>query len=144
MPDQCFNLDKAFKRMKERSYPKLYWAIDLHDVIIEGKFSKWNEGRAFYPDAHEVLKFLSDHNQMVIILYSASQRDSLDDIIKWLLEHGIKVDYVNDNPDMPTGHLCDFSKKFAFDILLEDKAGFVGETDWTIIKDKLKELKLWT
>lgn len=144
MPDSCFNLERAYVRKQARNYPKLYWAIDLHDTIIEGKFSKWNEGREFYTDAKEVLQNLSKRDDMCIILWSSSQMDSILDIKLWLKNNDINVDYINSNPEMPTGHLCDFSNKFAFDIGLDDKFGFYGPTDWTIIKNKLKELNLWS
>ena len=141
--DSCFNLENAVKRMKERDYKRLYWAVDLHGTIIEGKFSKWNEGREFYPDCKEVLNVLHNRPDMCLILWTSSQKDSTEDMLKWFKEHGIHFDYVNENPEMPVGHFCDFTRKFAFDILLDDKAGFLGHTDWTLIKNKLIELNLY-
>lgn len=141
--DSCFNLERAVKKMRERGYPKLYWLIDLHDVIIEGKYSKFNEGRAFYPDAKEVLQYLTQSPEHCVILWSSSHVAPLADIDKWLVENDIYIKYVNENPDFPDTELNDFSKKLAFDILLDDKAGFVGETDWTLIKNNLKKLGEW-
>ena len=143
MPDSCFNLERAWVRKTKRNYAKFYWAIDIHDVIIEGKFSKNNEGKEFYPDAKEVLQFLSSREDMVIMLWTSGHMQPTNGIWHWLSENNIKVKYVNENPEMPNDALCDFSTKFAFDVMLEDKAGFVGETDWTIIKNKLKELGIW-
>lgn len=141
--DSCFNLERAIKKAKDRGYPSLYWSIDLHDTIIEGKYSKFNEGREFYPDAKEVLQFLSKSPKHKLILWSSSHKEPIADILKWLESHGIKFDYVNSNPDFKNTDLNDFEVKFAFDILLDDKAGFVGRTDWTIIKRKLIELNEW-
>lgn len=37
---------------------------------------------------------------------------------------------VNSNPDEKDTKTGDFSKKFYFNILLDDRAGFQPETDW--------------
>jgi hypothetical protein len=135
-----FNIEKAFQKKKVRGYEKIYIAIDLHDVIIEGKFSRLNEGREFYPLAKEILQLWTARKDIVLILWSSSHQDALDDITKWFDEHSIRFDYYNENPDFPSNELCDFSKKFAFDIFLEDKAGFEGATDWSLIKYELERI----
>ena len=58
-------------------------------------------------------------------------------------ENEIKIDFINENPLCPNTELCDFSGKFYMDILLEDKAGFVGETDWGTIKCTLEQFGQW-
>lgn len=141
MPDSCFNIERAFKKGKERGYSSLYFAIDLHDVIIPGTYTRNNEGKAFYPDAKEVLQWISKHHK--IILWTSSHGGPIGQIIDWLSVNGIGVDYINENPDFKNSELNDFSKKFAFDILLDDKAGFDGKTDWTLIKNKLIEIGEW-
>jgi len=123
-------------------YP-MFWAIDLHDVIIPGTYTRNNDKREFYPDSKEVLQWLTNRADMCIILYTSSHKDSIADIIKWLSESKIKIDFINENPLCPNTELCDFSGKFYMDILLEDKAGFVGETDWTTIKHTLMDSKQW-
>ncbi len=123
-------------------YP-MFWAIDLHDVIIPGTYTRNNDKREFYPDAKEVLQWLTNREDMCIILYTSSHKDSISDIIKWLGDNQIKMDFVNENPLCPNTELCDFSGKFYMDILLEDKAGFVGGTDWTEIKRVLTGLNQW-
>ncbi len=138
---------KKFKKEKIDSqgnwkYP-MFWAIDLHDVIIPGTYTRNNENREFYPSAKEVLQWLTNREDMCIILYTSSYKDSIADIIKWLGENEIKIDFINENLLCPNTELCDFSGKFYMDILLEDKAGFVGEIDWEIIKFTLKQLGQW-
>lgn len=54
-----------------------------------------------------------------------------------LQQNGVIVDFVNCNPDCPTIPLCDFSEKFYFDVLLDDKAGFEAEKDWIKIYNYL-------
>lgn len=138
-----FNIRRAFQQKKEKGYDKLYWAIDLHDVIIEGKYNKFNEGREFFPDALRVLKWLKNRADMRWILFSCSHDDAVENICSWLTDHGIAPYYFNANPDFTTSELCNFTKKFYFSILLEDKAGFEGATDWTLIIEELKSIGEW-
>jgi 5'(3')-deoxyribonucleotidase len=136
----------AFEKKIRRGWdkwPHMYWAIDLHDVIIPGTYTRNNDGRQFYPNAEEVLQWLSSRQDMCIILYTSSHEDSISDIINWLADQHIVINYVNENPECKDTDLCSFSSKFYFDIMLEDKAGFMGMTDWRIIKDTLKELNEW-
>ena len=127
----------AFRKKRERGWdkwPKLFWAIDLHDVILPGTYTRDNENRKLYPDAQQVLQWLTTRKDMCIILYTSSHPDSIQDVLIWLKEQGIVFDYVNENPECPNNELCDFSSKFYMDILLEDKAGFEGKTDWGAIR----------
>jgi hypothetical protein len=135
-----FNIRRAFKLFYTRKYRKMYWKIDVHDTIFVGKFDKENKDKEFFPDAKEVLQWLSDNPKMCIILWSSAHEEATRKIADWLGENGIKVDYLGENPEVPNNHLCDFSKKIAFDILLDDKAGFEGETDWGLIKKELKAI----
>lgn len=138
----------AFQKKEQRGwekYPRMYVAIDLHDVIIPGTYTRNNDGRKFYPFAEEVLQWLTNREDMCIILYTSSHQDAINDILAWLDKSGIKFDYVNENPECPNTELCDFTKsgKWYFDILLEDKAGFVGTWGWLEIKKTLLELGEW-
>ncbi len=123
-------------------YP-MFWAIDLHDVIIPGTYTRNNDNRNFYPDAKKVLQWLTNREDMCIILYTSSHQDSIADIVKWLGESEIKIDFINKNPLCADGELCSFKDKFYFDLMLEDKAGFMGQTDWTEIKRVLTGLNQW-
>jgi hypothetical protein len=138
-----FNIERAFKQAKEKKYPFVFWLVDLHDVIIEGKYNRMNEGREFFPDAALVLRWITRRKDQRLILWSSSHKDALDDIVKWLRLNHIEVDYVNENPEVANSNLCDFSKKPYFQILLDDKAGFEGATDWTLIKEELKRIGEW-
>jgi hypothetical protein len=138
-----FNIERALKRKLAKGYPKLYWCIDLHDVCIPGRYNKFNSDREFFPGAKEVLSFLSNSPNHCLILWSSSHRESLDEILPWFDSNGIHFSFINENPEIPNSHLCDFTNKFYFDVLLEDKAGFSGETDWLLIKEELVRLKEW-
>lgn len=139
-------INTAFRKKKERGwekYPKIFIAIDLHDVVIPGTYTRNNEGRKFFPDGKEVLQWLTGRKDMCLILFTSSYEDAICDIIDWLAENEIKFDYVNCNPECCNTELCDFTNKFYMDILLEDKAGFVGETDWKMVKQTLIDIGEW-
>lgn len=142
-----YAVNKAFQKKLQtgwEKWPKMFWCVDLHDVIIEGKFSKMNEGRCLYPVGEDVLQWLTKREDMCIILWTASHQEPADDILTWLYkDYGINFDYVNENPDCPSTDLCCFDYKFYFDMLLEDKAGFNGVTDWAKIKTALIALGEW-
>ena len=128
---------------RARKWPHLYIAIDIHDTIFKGTYKKNNEGKAFYPWAKEVLQQLSAINSVKLIIYTASHVEPAKDVIAWLREHEIKIFALNENPDHKGTELCDFSRKFYFDILLEDKAGFEGWKDWFLIMKELQRMGLW-
>jgi len=136
----------AFRKKRERGWdkwPKVFWAIDLHDVIIPGTYTRNNEGREFYPDGKEVLQWLTNRKDMCLILYTSSHKDSIADILNWLMQYNIRFDHVNKNPECKDTTLCSFADKFYFDVMLEDKAGFNGNSGWLDIKNALIELGEW-
>jgi len=141
-------IEKAFEKKLRRNkgsqweYP-MYWAIDLHDVIIPGTYTRNNDDRDLYPNAEEVLQWLSKRDDMCIVLYTSSHSDSISDIVNWLADQHIVVNYINENPECKDTELCSFSSKMYFDVMLEDKAGFVGGTDWKIVKDTIDGLDEW-
>lgn len=139
-------IKNAFNKKNSRGWdkwPRLYVFIDLHDVIIPGTYTRNNDGRLFYPYAEEVLKRMSENKKFCLILWTSSHKDSINDILAWLKSYGILFDYVNENPEVKSTDLLNVEAKEYFDLLFDDKAGFVGETDWLVIKDTLEELNEW-
>ena len=79
---------------------------------------------------------------MCIILYTSTSEDSLTGVFKMFKDNGIKIDYLNENSECASRGYADFSKKFYYDIILDDKGGF-EEDDWkTIYELLLKEAKI--
>lgn len=136
-------ISHAFEKVRSKGWPFVYFAVDIHDTIFKGTYTKNNEGKKFYPWAERVLRNLSKNPKVKIILYTASHEQPARDVIAWLAEHDIEVFALNENPDHTGTELCDFSKKFYFDILLEDKAGFKGWQDWYIIMKELQKIGEW-
>ncbi len=138
-----FNIQKAFEDKKRRNWEKLYVCVDVHDVILEGKYNLMNEGASFMPNALKVLQNLSKRSDMVLIMWTSSHDAPVESLQKLFKSNGINFPYVNENPECPTTALCNFNKKLYFNILLDDKAGFVGETDWFLIEEELKRIGEW-
>lgn len=137
------SITHAFEKVASRGWPHVYWAIDIHDTIGKGTYKKNNEGFDFYPWAKDVLLNLSRNPKCKIIIYTASHTEPATKLIEWMQGHGIKIFALNANPDHNNNELCDFSKKFYFDILLEDKAGFQGWRDWFLIMKELQRIGEW-
>ncbi len=134
-----FNIKKAFAAKKEKGWEKLYFCIDVHDTIIPSG----TENTDFYPVAQEVLKSLSDRADIVLILWSSSHMSLIASGMNWLASHGINIDYVNCNPEVGHSDRCDFSQKFYMNVILDDRAGFEGATDWALIKQELIDIGEW-
>lgn len=130
--EQCFL--KAFETKKKRGWDTLYIAVDLHDTIVKSSYQKNEPIREFYPDALETLRLLSARDAIVLILFTSSYGDYLEPYYSCFKKEGIKFSYLNENPECPSTNLGDFSKKFYYNILLDDKAGFDPETDWLKIQ----------
>lgn len=131
-------IETAYRKKSERNYKFLYWCIDLHGVILEGKYNLNNDGAKPYPYALKTLKLISNNPSNKIILWTSSYVLPTAAILTWLNENNIKIHFINENPDYTLTELCDFTKKFFFDILFDDKAGFEGEKDWEPVYNYLK------
>ncbi len=135
---------KSFKDLIHHNYAQklrrkwtcLYWAIDLHDTVIEGKYNKFNEGATLFPYAKETLDYLYSSNSHKTILWTSSHDEAIDEIIK---RHDLKFHYRNDNPECPSTDMCNFGDKFYFNFLIDDKAGFESH-DWKIIYETILEI----
>lgn len=138
-----FNIERAFADKKRRNWEKLFVCIDVHDVILEGTYNLMNQGANYMPNALKVLQNWTKRSDMSLILWSSSHVIPTAKVVDDLEREGVHFDYVNENPECPNTELCDFRKKFYFNILLDDKAGFVGQTDWILIEEELKRIGEW-
>jgi hypothetical protein len=127
----------AEQKQKDREYQYLYWCIDVHGVILTPTYELNNNGARYYPYCLKTLKILSDLPDQKIILWSSSYNRQLDVVRRNLEDESINIDFVNCNPDFTRTDICDFTQKFYFDILLDDKAGFEADTDWKMIYEYL-------
>lgn len=130
-------IEVAQKKKQERWYEYLYWCIDVHGVILTPTYSLMNVNAKFYPYAFETLQLLSRYKENKLILWTSSYKAIANNLIDSFDKDNIIFTYLNSNPDYKLTDLCDFTSKFYFDILLDDKAGFEGESDWKLIYDYL-------
>ena len=139
-----FSIEKAFKEKRERNWDKLYWLIDLHGVVIEPKYNLYNKDAKIYPHCRRFFKWANNRRgDMVTILWTSSYPKAIKDIQEKLYKSGIIFDYCNENPEVRSDSLCDFSKKPYFNILLDDKSSFCGPTDWKLVIGELQRINEW-
>lgn len=133
------SLFRALDKKAARGWPKFYWAIDLHDTIFRSTYSKDKSlvDLAFCNDyCKTFLQWLSSQKDHVMILYTSTYKKDLDRLyVDTLEDNDIYFDYLNENPDCPSTELSDFSRKFYFDMLLDDKACFNIHSDWKVLVD---------
>lgn len=128
---------KAFDLMRKRGWDAIYWAIDLHDTCIVSNYNANDLPTDFLPGAKEVLRRISKRPDCRLIMYTCSYPHEIVKYLKFFEEHGIHFSYVNKNPEVPDTAFGFFQDKFYFNILLDDKAGFDGESDWFVIDKAL-------
>jgi hypothetical protein len=121
-------------------WKKTYWAFDVHGTILKPTFRKGAASTEFYPYAKEVLQFLSLQPGIVMILHTCSYPEEIDDYIEYFESQGIYFDYINENPEIGDGGYGYYDRKFYFNVLFEDKAGFDPVTEWKEVYDLLIRL----
>jgi len=124
--------------MKDRNWEKIFFAIDFHDTIMPGSYTKDDGTDAFYPKAIEVLKMLTERSDCTLILWTSSHEDYVQKHIDRMKVLGVEFDHFNCNPECPSTELCNFDGKFYFNVLIDDKAGFDGNTDWQVVEEALE------
>lgn len=140
-----FNIKRTFEMQKVKGWPETYWCIDLHGTIIpSGRDSNdQTDAHNFYPDAKEVLQWLTARKDIMLILWTSTPIERLEGVWNWLNENGVYFDFFNQNPHAKDTPRSDFSRKFYFNVLLDDRGGFEPEKDWTAIKAELKAIGEW-
>ena len=134
-----FNIERAYRTLKERGWDKIYIAIDLHDTVFKGYYQN-DQDFKFYQYAEQILRHWTKQEDVVLIAFTCSHAKDFDRVNEWMNKRGINFDYLNENPECEDTELAAFHKKPYFNILLEDKAGFEGETDWIYVLRELKRI----
>lgn len=134
-------IKNCLQAAKERGWKKTYWAFDIHGTILKSNFRRDVISTEFYPGAIEVLQLLGKRKDIVKILYTCSYPDEIKQYLELFKKHGIYFDHINQNPEVADGGYGYYQNKFYINVLLDDKAGFDGETDWTAIKELLQSGK---
>lgn len=121
-------IKRAYDVMSERNWDTIYWAIDLHGTVLK---SNYEAGGYEWLDANipVSLRALNRLPETKIILWSSVHEPDKEGVIAFFKASGIKVDYFNENPEVPNTVTGNFDQKFYFSVLVDDKAGF-DPSDW--------------
>jgi hypothetical protein len=125
---------------RQKNWDRTFWAFDIHGTILKPNYRRDSISTEFYPMAKEVMQMLSKRTDIVRILYTCSYPHEIEQYIEYFKNHGIHFDYINRNPEVADGGYGYYHDKFYFNVLMDDKAGFDGETDWIAIKKTLETL----
>lgn len=129
-------VDRAYKLLKERDWSKIYWAIDLHGVCLKSNYIP-NKYEWINHDAVQTLQLINKLPESEIIIWTSCYPHEYQAISEFFGEIGVNC-YINCNPEIENIETGCFDEKFYFSILLDDKAGFDPETDWSQIFVYLK------
>jgi hypothetical protein len=124
----------AYKLKKERNWDTLYFAFDLHGTIIEPGRLK---DLTIYPNVERVLRFLSEQENIVLILFTSTTHEALKPFSEWCFKNKIYFKYFNENPECLNNHEGDYTSKFYYNILFDDRAGF-DPMHWSLVEEQLK------
>ena len=132
---------KSFETAKKKNWNCTYWAVDIHDTIIEANYQAGNIPTIFFPGAKEILQDLSKRADVKLILFTCSHPHEIVEYLKFFGDNQIKFDFVNENPDVKTdlNGYGNYDRKFYANVILDDKAGFDPDTEWEEIAKILSE-----
>lgn len=133
-------IERMFKHSFKKEWFLTYWAFDVHGVILRPNYRKNHLEADFYPYAKETLQLLSKRKDIVLIMWTSSYANELEFYEKVFKKADIKFKYINENPEIDStkGNFGDYTKKFYFNLLFEDKAGFDPENEWVHILNLMK------
>lgn len=131
---QLFN--EAWKKKEERGWQHVYIMVDLHGVVLNSNYHASNDLKFTHLDTMPVLSYLSNQKDVILILWTSSHESEIKKVLRWLGLYGIHIKYVNENPLEQDTEYASFAKKPYFSIVLDDKAGFDSDHDWS-------ELNTW-
>ena len=132
------SFERAFLRMHERGWEKIYILVDIHDTIFEASYHN-EETYKWFPYAKETLALLSQRKDISLILWTSSYPDAIKKYLEVFKENGIFFSMINLNSETEETDLSDFSEKTYFNVGLDDKFGFDATKDWKELYNYLKE-----
>ena len=132
-------ITKAFEMATARNWQKIFVAIDIHDTVVVSNYSGNKIPTVFYPNAKEVLQYLSSRQDVVLIMFTSSHPHEMQKYEEFFESQNIHFKFINENPDCPsTGYGC-YDRKFYFNVLIEDKAGFDAENGWAEVMQEFQK-----
>ena len=128
------SFSEALKQKDERGWEKLYVLVDIHNTIFKPCYHN-EETFDWFPDALEVLQYLTKDTRFDLILWTSSYQDKIQMYLEEFEKHNIKFNMININTEVESGDLGCFEEKTYYNIGIDDKFGFDALTDWTVIKN---------
>lgn len=126
-------INNCLRNARTKGWEKTYWAFDVHGTILKPTFQKGVPSSEYYPFAKEALQLVTLRKDITTILFTCSHPHEIVTYIDFFRQDGIVFDYVNENPETLSGAYGNYSQKFYFNILFEDKAGFDPFTEWEMV-----------
>lgn len=133
-------IEKTIDRYFDEKWDAFYFAIDLHGVILKHSYDpRFNDdNEVIYEECIQPLQIFSNNKRIRLILFTSSYDDYTESFVKWFKDkYGVTFDYVNENPECGNSRTGDFTKKFYYNIILDDKAGFDPEKDWDVVLEAM-------
>lgn len=123
---------RAYRTAHDRNWNTVYWAVDLHGTVLKSNYA--NDSFEFINDsARTALQLLSKLPETRIIIWSSIFAGDADRVRRLFADNNIRVDYVNENPEVTNTLVGNFSSKFYFSVLIDDKAGFIPD-EWSTVE----------
>lgn len=137
--------DNAFNDAIRKGYDCIYIFVDIHGTVVKPNYSRDELPREFYPRAKEALQMLSSRADCKLIMYTCSHPDDLVKYHNYFSLHGIKFDYINENPEVVTGNgYGNYEYKPFYNVLLDDRAFFDPESDWENLIETFAESEYYS
>lgn len=130
------SFDRAFKRMVDKKWDKIYILVDMHDTILKSTYSR-EKTYDFYPCAVECLQLLTKAKEIGLILWTSTYLSDLEEYLDKFEQLGIHFNYVNENPEVEDDEHGYFQTKPYFSVGIDDKFGFNADVDWISLNDYL-------
>lgn len=121
-------IERAYLIAKTRNWDRVYWCLDLHGTVLESNYSS-DSYNFLNQEVISALQQLTSYPETRIILWSSIHDNDSREVIRLFNQHQIRVDWVNENPEVANTTTGCFTEKFYFSILVDDKAGF-DPSEW--------------
>ena len=128
----------AYSNFKKKNWNKIYIALDIHGTCADADYK--HVSKKLYENSIEPLKKLSNFPEVSIILYSCCHKKDQEEYIKLFTDNGIKIDYFNENPEVPNTETGCFDIKFYYNLIIEDK-GFFNKDDWEMFIEMYEHVR---
>jgi hypothetical protein len=123
------SFEKALERKKERGWERIYVFVDIHDTIFPSDYGS-GKSYKYYVNAKECLQLLTKRDDVCLGLYTSSYPADIANYLDIFHDGDIMFELIGKNSfEKNTTYAC-FDVKPYFNVLIDDKGGFIPEEDW--------------